>query len=184
MRAWNAPVLTEEQQESAAIPYLGADGAVHTYNPVKEANPGSVGNKSRVGFLFNPYYHPLGKFLQGKVKLSIIKTIDFVHSSLLRYDSDAYVFEDTRLQELRQTGTECINALFLGEDEDPLRKCSFMLKLLDICLFLMKEDIFYRYRFIELMKQMGRTAEHLEPDRAELANLMRCNNGISNPETR
>lgn len=184
MKAWNAPVLTTEQKETITIPYLGEDGNVRKYNPAKEAVPRNVGNKSRIGFLYNPYYHPLGKFFQGKVKIAILKCIDFVHASLLRYDPDAYQFDDPRLLELQKTGTDCINALFESEvKEDPFRKISFMLKLLDIGLFLMKEDIWYRPRFIELMKQMGRTAEHLEPTGAELVILTRGNHGISDTET-
>lgn len=181
--SWIPPKLTEEQKETVRITAVSEDGEVfYNYNPAKEPNPHAVGTHSRVGFLFNPYYHPLGKFLQGKVKGSILKSIDFVHSSILRYDSEAYTYSDERLQALYKTGHECIINLFDSkEDPEPFRKPAFMLKLLDICLFLMKEDIFYRYRFIELMKQMGRTAEHLEPTGEELANLMRGNDhGISN----
>lgn len=181
--SWIPPKLTEEQKETVRITAVSEDGEVFfNYNPAKEPNPHAVGTHSRVGFLFNPYYHPLGKFLQGKVKGSIIKTIDFVHSSILRYDSEAYTYSDERLQALYKTGYDCITNLFDSkEDPEPFRKPAFMLKLLDICLFLMKEDIYYRYRFIELMKQFGRTAENLKPTREELANLMRGNDyGISN----
>jgi hypothetical protein len=171
---WKPPYLTTNQQESVRIIRENPDGTITSFNPAKEANPDSVGNQSRNGFLYSPYFHPFGKFLQGKVKGSMLKCIDFVHSALLRYDPSAYNYDDIRLLELREVGRDSIEELFTDEaDEDPFRKPFFLLKLLDIVLFLMKEDIYYRWRFIELMRRFGKTAEHLEPTGEELANLKR-----------
>jgi len=177
---WTPEQMTKYQEDVCFIKKDNPDGTVTVYNPVKEKNPDAIGNQSRNGFLYNPYFHPLGKFLQGKVKMSMLKTIDFVHTAIRRYDTDAYQFDDTRLLELYQVGRDSITELFTDDaEQDPFRKPAFLLKLLDIVLFLMKEDIFYRWRFVELMRRFGRTAEHLEPTGAELANLMRSNHGIS-----
>lgn len=168
--------MTEEEQRRACAISIDDTGKAWGYNPAKQPNPAWKGNaKSRFGFQFNPYCHPLGKFLQGTVKGSIQKSVEFAHAGILKYDPGAYEFEDTRLLEIKRVATESINDLFFDELErrtraDGTRKCRLMLKLLDVCLFLMKEDVFYRWRFILLMKRIGQAAEGMEPTPGELGN--------------
>lgn len=174
---WNAPEYSEEEQKSMCCVCINEEGAAFGYNPAKQANPVYKGNnKSRYGAVYNPYYHPLGKFFQGTIKGSMLKCVDFVHSGLLKYDASAYEFEDPRLIAIRNEATAAINELFFDELErrtrdDGTRKVQFMLKVLDIGLFLMKEDWFYRWRFIRLLQRIGKVVEQMEPTKEEISNL-------------
>lgn len=174
---WNPAEVSPEEEKTLCCITVDDEGKAWGYNPAKQANPAYKGNaKSRVGMLYNPYYHPLGKFLQGTIKGSMLKCVDYVHSGLLKYDSDAYRFDDPRLQAIKQEATAAIHELFFDELErrtrdDGTRKVAFMLKVLDIGLFLMKEDVFYRYRFILLLQRICKVVEQMMPNQDELANL-------------
>lgn len=174
---WNPPTLTEQQASTLFDVAPLDDGSYIGYNPAKQSHPAWTGNnKSRTGFLFNPYFHPMGKYLQGKLKGSMMKCIDFVHSGLLRYDSQAFCYDDRRLQQIEATAKESIHELFFDNAEyrdigDGERKISMMLKVLDIALFLMKEDIAYRWRFIMLLQRLGSVTASMQPEGDELTNL-------------
>lgn len=174
---WNPVEVSPEEQKTLCCIAMDEDGKAWGYNPAKQGNPAYKGNgKSRVGMLYNPYYHPLGKFLQGTIKGSMLKCVDYVHSGLLKYDSDAYRFDDPRLLAIKSEATGAIEELFFDELErrtrdDGTRKISFMLKVLDIGLFLMKEDVFYRFRFIRLLQRIGKAVEQMQPTSDEAANL-------------
>jgi len=174
---WNPAELSEDEHRKLCSLSFDEKGNAYGYNPAKMANPAWKGNaKSRIGFTFDPYYHPLGKFLQGTIKGSLMKCVNFVHSGILRYDSNAYQYEDTRLIELHNVISESIEELFYDELEarswnDGRRKIELLKKSCDIALFLMKEDIAYRWRFMLLMQRVGRAVEHFEPTPEEKANL-------------
>jgi len=173
---WNTPEYSEKEQSAMCMVSIVNDTA-YGFNPAKQPNPAWKGNaKSRVGALYNPYYHTMGKFFQGTIKGSMLKCIDFVHSGLLKYDPMAYEFEDSRLIAIRNEATDAINELFFDELEkrtrdDGTRKVGFMLKVLDIGLFLMKEDLFYRWRWISLLQRIGKVVEQMEPTSDEKSNL-------------
>jgi len=174
---WNVPEYSEEDIRGMCCIAVSESGKAFGFNPAKQPNPVYKGNaKSRCGSLYNPYYHPLGKFLQGKIKGSILKCVDFVYSGLLKYDPLAYEFEDERLLIIRKEATDAINELFYDDLErrtrnDGTRKVRFMLRILDIGLFLMKEDWFYRWRFISLLQRIGKAVEKMQPTHEERANM-------------
>jgi hypothetical protein len=123
------------------------DGTVRQWNPATEPKPDSVGNGSRNGFLYNCYTHPLGRFFQNTIKGAIIGVIRRLHDKdIPRYDRQAYVFDDQRLQALDRILTAAI--LEAINDADCERKREILLNCKDICLFMLKEDIFYRPRIL------------------------------------
>ena len=153
-----------------------------SYNPSSDPDPRwADNNESRVGFTYCPYNHPKGRLYQERIKIAMIKGLDVMYALLgggsghkLRerltmkvfgictwyvhrtqreeYHADIYKFDDPRLQFIRRELQECI----LEEFSHEKRKCQFMLKALDIVLSLMKEDIYYRPRFLMLMQRIGR----------------------------
>jgi len=123
------------------------------WNPATERHPAYAkgDNRSRAGYVFHTD-HPKGKFLQNIVKKAILKAIDFAHSSVTKYyDPEGFVYDDPRLQKLSKTCKSYIAENF--QHAYPY-KSDFMLKVVDIILFLMKEDAYYRPRFLELLNQM------------------------------
>ena len=144
------------------------DGQVVRWNPAKDRDPRIKENENagngKGGFRFSPYYHEKGKFLQDVIKKGIIKAIDLAHSQIVgRYDPDAYKLQDERLCELNAYMRAYLSYNF--EHQAP-RKITFMSQILDIVMFLMKEDIYYRARFLDMWKNMPRdyelTQEELE----------------------
>lgn len=153
------------------------------YDPSSDPDPRWSGNnESRVGFTYCPYNHPRGKYYQERIKIAMLHGLDvmyallggasghtlreravtkvfeactwFVHrTQRSEYHSDIYKFEDPRLQYIRRELQECILVEFSHEK----RKCQFMLKALDIVLSLMKEDIYYRPRFLRMMQVIGQS---------------------------
>lgn len=157
---FNIPI--EEQHklmmEDKLLAEVELDGQVVRWNPAKEPDPRVKGNENggngKGGFRFSPYYHDKGKFLQDVVKKGIIKTIDLAHGQIVgKYDKDAYALEDPRLVELNAYMRAYISQNF--EHSLP-RKLTFMTQILDIIMFLMKEDIYYRARFIDMFRGMPR----------------------------
>ena len=144
------------------------DGQVVRWNPAKDRDPrikenGNGGN-GKGGFRFSPYYHEKGKFLQDVIKKGIIKAIELAHDQIVgRYDQDAYELQDERLCELNAYMRAYLSYNF--EHQAP-RKITFMSQIVDIVMFLMKEDIYYRARFLDMWKNMPRdyelTQEELE----------------------
>ena len=144
------------------------DGQVVRWNPAKDRDPrikeNGNGGSGEGGFRFSPYYHDKGKFLQDVIKKGILKTIEVAHDQIVgRYDPDAYKLQDERLCELNAYMRAYLSANF--EHDNP-RKITFMSHIVDIIMFLMKEDIYYRARFLEMWKNMPRdyelTQEELE----------------------
>ena len=174
---WKPPKISEEDKSRACEVCINEEGRAFGFNPVKQANPAWKGNnKSRIGMLYSPYFHVMGIFMQGTIKGAMLKCIDFCHSAILKYDPEAYVYEDPRLQKIESVVKDAIEELFYDELErrsfgDGTRKIRFMHRAADIGLFLMKEDIFYRYRFISLLQRIGRAVEQMEPTQDELINL-------------
>jgi hypothetical protein len=144
------------------------DGQVVRWNPAKDRDPRIKENENagngKGGFRFSPYYHEKGKFLQDVIKKGIIKAIEVAHDQIVgRYDPEAYKLDDGRLRELNAYMRAYLSYNF--EHQAP-RKITFMSQILDIVMFLMKEDIYYRARFLDMWKNMPRdyelTQEELE----------------------
>jgi hypothetical protein len=175
---WKPPEYTPEEEKKLCCIGLDESGNAFGYNPAKQPHPAWRGNaKSRIGYLYNPYCHPLGKFLQGTLKGSLMKCINFVHAGILKYDPTAYQYDDPRLQTIETTVKTDIDLLFFDELErrtwnDGRRKIELMSKVCDIALFLMKEDIFYRWRFLLMLQHVSKSVEHFEPTQTELENLV------------
>lgn len=107
-------------------------------------------NRSRTGFLFNPYHHEKGKFFQHVTKKAILRAIDFAHKAMTKhYDVDAYVYDDPRLNALNDFLHAYMDIHFADEYTH-----SFMPKVVDIILGLSKEDIRYRVRFLDLINKI------------------------------
>lgn len=158
----NFNIPMEEQHklmlEDKLLAEVEMDGQVVRWNPAKEPDPRVKGNENggngKGGFRFSPYYHDKGKFLQDVIKKGIIKAIDLAHSQIVgKYDKDAYVLEDPRLVELNAYLRTYLSQNF--EHSMP-RKLKFMTQILDIVMFLMKEDIYYRARFLDMFYHMPR----------------------------
>lgn len=144
------------------------DGQTVRWNPAKDRDPrikeNLNGGNGKGGFRFSPYYHEKGKFLQDVIKKGIIKAIEVAHDQIVgRYDPDAYKLDDERLVNLNGYYRAYLSGNF--EHQAP-RKITFMTQILDILMFLMKEDIYYRARFLDMLKNMPRdyelTQEELE----------------------
>ena len=124
------------------------------WNPTTERDPRVTGNNNRAkksggGFPFSPYFHKRGLGLQNVIKSGIIAFIGKAHKQIIKdYDSDAYQFDDPQLQEMAAYLRAFCSENFVDEGS---RKITFMSQLLDIFLFLMKEDIYYRARFKKLL---------------------------------
>lgn len=165
------------------VPVQMPSGKVKIWDTEKQPHPlWHKNNKNRVGFLYHPYNHVKGRFLQLTIKPALLAAIDMAHKGFVDYDKDAYVYEDPTLFRLNQELTAGIIDLFedklereswepSGQVGGTLRKQDFLLKVKDICLFLMKEDIYYRPRFIELMRRIAPVLDEWEPSEAELKNI-------------
>lgn len=160
---------------------------IGVFDPRSDPDPRwADNNASRVGFTYNPYHHPRGKYYQDVIKIGMIKALDLMYAlggggsrvkawaidrafglstwavhKLQReeYHSDIYKFEDPRLQFIRRE----LQDVIVSEFSHQRRKCQFMLKALDIVLSLMKEDIYYRPRFLKVMERIG-IAYSIRPD--------------------
>ena len=171
MSNWNPPVITKEDEEKVYSFDVLPDGTKQVYNLARDPKPAAKGNnKSRFGFLYNPYYHPLGKWFQGTLKSVVLGMIDTVHSGLMKYDKEAYVYEDVRLQKLDEAITKSINELF-SKAANGDKKMYFMHQCRDIALFLMKEDVAYRWRWISLLQSIGEAVKDMEPTIEEIQNM-------------
>ena len=168
------------------VPVQLPSGKVKIWDTEKAPHPlWHKNNKNRIGFLYHPYNHVKGKVLQLTLKPAILTAIDTVWKGFAQYDEEAYVYDDPILFELNQEITLAILDLFedklerqdwepSGEIGGTLRKQEFMLKIKDICLFLMKEDIYYRPRILEMMRRIAPIIEKWEPTDAEMRAIMKC----------
>lgn len=124
------------------------DGTIRPWDMANEPKPDAIGNQSRNGFLYNCYTHPLGRFFQNTIKGGIQMVIRRIHDKEIpRYDKQAYVFEDPRLQFIDRIITEVIEEQV--QDIDRERKREVLGACKDICLFMLKEDVFYRPRILK-----------------------------------
>jgi hypothetical protein len=160
------------------IAVVTVDGEPIEWNPALHSDPRIKANENRgegAGFLFSPYFHKKGLFLQNVIKRGIISTINLTYKQILRfYDKDAFVFEDPRLNKLRLFCKTYV-AFYYGEEArggTGIIKLTFMYQFFDIMLFLMKEDIFYRTRFFEFLNNVPKGWELTE---AEIKNLEEFN---------
>ena len=140
----DAPIATTPTVVNILMP----DGTIKPWNRATEPKPDSIGNQSRNGFLFNCYFHPLGRFFQNTIKAGILSVIRRIHDKEIpRYDRQAYTYEDKRLQILDKIITDAIGHTIQDADKD--RKQEILNQCKDICLFMLKEDAFYRPRVLE-----------------------------------
>lgn len=124
------------------------DGTIKRWDMANEPKPDAVGNQSRNGFLYNCYTHPMGRFFQNTVKNGILAIIHRIHEKdIKRYDKQAYIYDDPRLRKLDQIIKEAIDEVIADKDRE--RKRGILKDCADICLFMLKEDIFYRPRILQ-----------------------------------
>ncbi len=93
----------------------------------------------------------LKKWLLKKVLATVPGTIDYISKTMVtRYDKDAFVFDDPFLLALRELGQYHINKYFQWDHitADPL------LKITDLSLNLLKEDIAYRPLFKQAINDL------------------------------
>lgn len=146
---------------------------------------------SRVGFLFNPYHHIKGKFMQHIIKPAIKQAIYFAYDSIQEhYDKDAFTFGDPRLKKIQDYSDSFIDTWFqhgYPYKSDFMKKfmkvCLWMFsypihpillkKGIDITLWLAKEDIYYRPRWIMFLKGLGEVVKDFEITEGEKANMQR-----------
>jgi hypothetical protein len=82
-------------------------------------------------------------------KNKLFKTsVDFAHRGIQRYDKEAFIFDDNRLFIISSTLKINVRCLLVSDNTS--------LKVIDIITFLMKEDIYYRPRFINILKDINK----------------------------
>ena len=139
------------------------DGKILKWNPATEPNPLAVGGKSReYGFLYHPHMSKLGRFFQQTIKKSIISSLEKIHIMLLKYDKEAYVFDDSRLAALYKYCQDYTSSMCMQRSQGNVGRPAKIIMLgIDIAFFLMKEDIYYRARFFDAWNQMPTIAFEL-----------------------
>lgn len=146
----NKEITTDEL--SAIVKEEG--GNISFWNREKDRHPAypKGDNRSRTGFLFDPYHHEKGKFFQGVIKKVLLGAISLAHKWFTQYyDSDIFVYDDPRLNALNDFLQTYMDMHFADKYTH-----DFMPKVVDITLGLMKEDIRYRARFLDLLTQLGK----------------------------
>lgn len=104
------------------------------------------------------YYAQNENGLKRLQKNKLFKTsVDFAHKGILRYDSEAFIFDDARLQEI----SKCIKSYTNVHIDNP----EYLLKVVDIIVFLMKEDIYYRPRWIKILQDIDSTVQIIPPNK-------------------
>ena len=107
-------------------------------------------NSNRTNFTYGPA-NKKWQTMQRVVKPAVVAIINKIHKWVLtKWDKDAYVYDDSRMQILDESAHDFINKYFDQQD----RKLDFMHKGVDICLFFMKEDIFYSSRIFLMLNNM------------------------------
>lgn len=81
------------------------------------------------------------------------KSVDYAHKGIQKYDPEAYIYADARLQTICSVLVTQINKNW--QDNSVLLECA------DIILFLMKEDIYYRPRWIQILQDVRSVVEDL-----------------------
>ncbi len=80
-------------------------------------------------------------------------SLEFVHRSIKIYDSEAFVYDDVRLQKISKFLHTEIRVYY---QDNPI-----LLKIVDVIIFLMKEDIYYRPRWIQILQDVRSTAQDI-----------------------
>lgn len=122
------------------------------YDEAKERRPGCpVGdNSNRTGFTYGPA-NKKWQTMQGIMKPAIITIINKMHKWILtKWDKDAYVYDDKRMQVLDEFAHGFVDQYF----DQQGRKLDFMHKAVDIGMFILKEDIFYAARIFLMLNCM------------------------------
>lgn len=80
-------------------------------------------------------------------------SINFAYLGIKKYDKEAFVYDDPRLSAL--------SALLKSEIQN-FRNDETLLKIIDICIFLMKEDIYYRPRWLRILQDIRPVVDGLD----------------------
>ena len=105
-------------------------------------------NKNRQMFKHNPYHTLKGKFYQHTIKPMIRKAISGAHTYwIAKYDKDAFVYDDPRLQAVDEFTRDFIDAHMAENDGGAMYKIKFMHQIQDILFGMVKEDPFYTSAF-------------------------------------
>ena len=119
-----------------------------------DKNPNYTSGESKIGFTWNPCHSKKGIFMQNITKRVLIKMCDFTYNSILKYDGNAFEFGDFRLMRLRDyTEKYLIKNLVVGYKKDLVRK------LINIVLFVLKEDVYYRVVGLKMINEAPRDFE-------------------------
>lgn len=158
----------------APIVPVDVNGKTVMWNQATDRNPATVGNnQSRTGFIHNPYFSAMGRFFQNTIKKGIWSVIHRIHDKeILRYDETAYTYDDPRLQNLDRIIKAAICQHI--NDNDFARKQKLATDVVDIVLFLCKEDIFYRRSLLKICQDLG-DAVQARPDLFELTSMEQYN---------
>lgn len=78
-------------------------------------------------------------------------SLDFVYRNIKIYDSEAFTYDDVRLQKISEF---LHKEICIHYQDDPT-----LLKIIDIIIFLMKEDIYYRPRWILILQDIEPTVK-------------------------
>lgn len=119
------------------------------YDEANERRPRypSGDNSNRSNFTYGPK-NKKWQTMQHVMKPAVIAVINKMHKWVLtKWDKDAHVYDDCRMQILDKAVHDFIDQYFDHQD----RKLDFMHKGADICLFFMKEDIYYASRIFHLL---------------------------------
>lgn len=137
------------------------------WNWESEANPRyKDNNKTRVGFTYNPSHHIKGKFFQSIIKSAVKAAINFAHSQILKhYSREAFVYDDERLKAIDEYCKRYIDTNF--QNSYPY-KSQFMEKVIDIILFIMREDIYYTSRWLDMINGLPRGHELTEIEKENI----------------
>ena len=127
-------------------------------------------NRSRNAFMWN-LASKQGKVFQRVVKPAIIKTIGMIHSWILKsWDPEGYIYDDPRMKHLDENLHGFISEYYNHQE----RKLNFMHQAIDIGLFILKEDIYYRGRILHMLNQLP----IFEITPAEIVNMKTFRDGV------
>ncbi len=163
--------LIKELELNLALTLEGTDRSLHVpdgKHPFYRDN-----NKSRDHIAYSYLLTKQGKFFQNVWKKIVLKTINFLHSSLMKkYDNQIYVYEDPFMIEIDIFMTEYINSNFQDGGNGKYYKIPFMLKVKDIPFGISKEDIYYRARLKKCINEfVQKYPNGFELTDAEIRNL-------------
>lgn len=112
---------------------------------------------TRNGMVFKMFKPMITKALGAILKYPSEKLTNRVDKwAVKKWDKDSFVFDDPRMKVLSDSIHEYIDECFDHQD----RKLEFMHKLADICLFMLKEDIYYRARAFDMLNKMPKFGLH------------------------